>query len=81
VTVLVQLNPYKGPATFGSATSVSSGTVSVRGVTYGLGSNGGTASVTVKPDGSGSLTFTKANSQSHAGGEPIDGTVTWTCTD
>ena len=81
VTVLVSLNPYKGPATFGSGTSVSAGTLSIHGATYGLGSNAGTASVTVKADGSGSLTFMKAINQSHAGAAPIDGTVTWTCSD
>jgi hypothetical protein len=77
VTVDAEVKPghYEGPGTYGAADLDTSGRISVDEDEFGAGPNTN-ASVTVRPDGSGVLTFTDLVDPH---GKTESGTYSWTC--
>jgi len=73
------VSPYKGPGTFSKEDILKSGggDLTVGTAMYNPVAARATASMTVRPDGSGSFTF--ANAPPVTSGPSLSGTVTWTC--
>ncbi len=79
VSFAAQVEPYRGPGTYGKSSIVAVGaSVIVGSASYNLLAPGASVSVTVTAHGSGELTFRRAAAAS-TGQPSLSGTIQWSC--
>lgn len=79
LTIAVEISPYRGPGTYQKASLVAVGPSVVIGTaSYNLLAAGAVATVTLRANGSGELTFADAAATKR--GQPaLSGAIQWTC--